>query len=105
MALGADDVQAADGDDAVVLGVGLRFEAVVQLLVDGAGRKHLGRDVLVEAGGLLDDHLVVALLLHRAAGEVFRVAAQQNIGAAAGHVRGDGDGAVVARLPSRGTWR
>ena len=38
------------------------------------------------------------MLTHGAAGEEFRVAAQQNVRAAASHVGGNGDGAAVTGL-------
>ena len=98
VALRADDVQAADGDHAVVLGVRLLLEIGIELLIDHARGEHLFADVLVEAGGLVDHVVLVSLLLHRAAGEEFRVAAQQDVRAAPGHVRGDRHRAVVTGL-------
>ena len=95
VALGADDVQAAGLDDrgVVLLGDGLRLgeRGVVRRRVD------LGR--------------VQAALVERVRGEPGRVAAEQDVGAAAGHVRRDRDRPGAARpgrrspTPSRGTWR
>ncbi len=98
VALRADDVQAADGDHAVVFRVRLLLEPRVELFVNHARGKHFFADVLVEAGRFLDHVVLIALLLHRAAGEELRVAAQQDIRAAARHVRGDGDRAEVTGL-------
>ena len=111
VALGADDVQAAQRHDALVLGVGLLFEALVEVAVAPARVQHHLIDVFVVAGGRLDDFVGVVFLTHGAAGQKVRVAAQQNVGAAAGHVGGDGHGAHVdrpgprSRLPSGGSWR
>ena len=95
VALGADDVEAArrTTTSVVLLGdrLGLREGLVVRLLVD------LGR--------------VQALSMEQIRGEPRRVAAEQDVRAAAGHVRGDRDRATPPglgddpRLPSRGTWR
>ena len=98
VALRADDVQASDGNHAVMLRVRLLFELGIELLVNHARGEHFFADVLVEAGRFLDHIVLVTLLLHRAAGEELRVAAQQDIRAAARHVRGDGDRAEVAGL-------
>ena len=82
VALGADDVQAARRDDPLVVlvgdGLGLGEGRVVCLLV------HLGR--------------VEAALVERLGGEAGRVAAEQDVGAAAGHVRRDRDRAGPAGL-------
>ena len=62
------------------------------------GGEHLVGYIIVVAGGQFDDLVLIALLPHGAAGHVIRVAAQQDIRAAARHVGGDGDGAVMAGL-------
>ena len=82
VALGADDVEAAGVDhaDVVLLGDGLRLR---QGRVVGRG-VHLGR--------------VQAALVEQLRGEAGGVAAQQDVGAAAGHVGGDGDGAGAPGL-------
>ena len=76
MALGADYVQAAGDDDALMLFVANRLgfgeRGVVCLLV------HLGR--------------VEALAVEDLRGQSGGVAAELDVGATAGHVRGDGDG-------------
>ena len=54
--------------------------------------------MLVEADGLLDQRLVVFQLPHGLAGHELGVAAQQYVGAAAGHVGGDGHRAHLAGL-------
>ena len=109
MALGAEDVQAAGGDDFIVLLVGL-----LPVAVEDFGPLRGGNDVLVPAvipdgavavvdsgldlalGGAqgLGDSFLHALLL----GHEFRVAAEQDVGAAAGHVGGDGDHALASGL-------
>ena len=53
---------------------------------------------LVVAGGLEDQRLVVALGRHPSLGEIIGVAAELDVGAAAGHVRRDGDRTQLARL-------
>ena len=98
VALGAQDVQAAQGNHAVVRHIGFFFILGAQLgIVRTGGEHHVGH-VLVMAGGQLDDLVLIALLPHGAAGHVIRVAAQQDIRATARHVGGDGDGAVMAGL-------
>ena len=95
VALGADDVQAAGRDDPVVILLGDGLGLGERRLVDV--RVHLGR--------------VEALLVERLRGQAGRVAAEQDVRAAAGHVGGDGHRARPtglgddAPLPSRGTWR
>ena len=82
MALRADDVEPAGLDDPLVVLVGdqprLGEGRVVGLLVD------LGR--------------VQAALVEDLRGETRRVAAEQDVGAAAGHVRGDRDRAAAPGL-------
>ena len=98
VALGAEDVQAAELGDLVVLGrhVGLgRGQRLVprRLVL-------LGRLVGVEAAGLeVGD------------GPELGVATEHDVGASTGHVRRDGDGALAAGVgddrppPARGAWR
>src|SRR5690606_38312322 len=108
VALRADDVQTAGGDDLLVVPLG-----VVADLLD------LAEDALREALELaralpglvhatehdgLDEQLGVgvvaleALALEEVAGDPLGVAAQHDVGAAARHVRRDGDGAAPAGL-------
>ena len=75
VALGADDVEAADADDPLVVLVGDRLRL-------GQGRV---------VGRLVDLGRVQAALVEDLRGEAGRVAAEQDVGAAAGHVRGDRD--------------
>ena len=82
MALGADDVEAADGHDLLVVHVGDRL---------GLGQGGVVR-------GLVDLGRVQAALVEDLRGESGRVAAEQDVGAAAGHVRGDRDRAGPAGL-------
>ena len=98
MALGADDVQAAQRHDALVLGVGFLLEALVELAVALTRVQHDLIDVFVVAGGCLDDLVGVVFLPHGAAGQKVRIAAQQDVRAAAGHVGGDGHGPHVTGL-------
>ncbi len=116
MALGADDAQAAGVEDVLLLlgagragalerlgigGLHALDERGVVLLAQDLGEA-LGRDLgeVVRLQDLLDD-LVLELEVAAAdllAGELLRVAAQEDIRAAAGHVRRDRDGALAARL-------
>ena len=73
VALGADDVEAARGHHHLVLGV--------------AARLGLAEDLVVR--GLVDLGRVEAPLVEQVGGEARRVAAEEDVGAAAGHVRGD----------------
>ena len=98
VALRADDEKAARLADLFSLAADL-------LAVFGEGiREHLPRvqDLLivgVGVAGRLGDQLVAhARLAQVVAREVFRVAAEHDIGAAARHVRRHGDGAELARL-------
>ncbi len=90
MALGADDVQAAEFDDFIVILLPLFAELAVDLIPFGA----LGRS---DGAGL---HVIriFRLLAEEFFGEKFRVAAEQNIRSASGHVGGDGDGSFVSGL-------
>ena len=98
VALGADDMQTARLQHTLVLRVGLLLELAVQRLIGRTRVQNLLRHVLIMARGGLDDLLVKALLTHRAAGEEIRVAAQQNIRAASGHIGGDGHGSEMTGL-------
>src|SRR5262245_48325533 len=82
VALRADDVQAAGLDDPLVVLVG-------DLLRLGEGRR---------VGVLVDLGRVETLPMEDLGGETRRVAAEQDVRAAAGHVRGDRHGAAAARL-------
>ena len=117
--LGAEDVESADGDDLLVLGLRLAPEEPEDTLPVGARRPVEMVDVeevdellvvhepCLALGQLLGDFLAEALLPRH----VFGVAAEQDVGAAAGHVRRDrdrvlrGPPARRSRLPARGTWR
>ena len=106
VALGRQDVQAAERDDLVVLGVGLRLEVLEDALV--VRLRHAVERVEVEEIDVLlvldealfalrqplGDLLGQALLARHELG----VAAEQNVGAAAGHVGGDRDRALAAGL-------
>ena len=106
---GAENVQAADGGDFVVFFVGLDLVAIEDFgpLIGGddvfvAGvipDRALGFvdvDLNLALGGAqrLRDSLLHALLL----GHEFRIAAEQNVGTAAGHVGGDRDHAFASGL-------
>ena len=65
-----------------------RLRASMNLLVVG----------VAEAGRLSDQVLIVAFLAHLVLGQKLGVAAQHDVGTTAGHVGGDGDRAVLARL-------
>ena len=106
MALGREDVQAAQRHHLVVLGVGLRLEMLVDALV--VRFRHAVERVEVKEIHVLlvvDEPLVA---LRQPLGDLFGqallprhelgVAAEQNIGAAARHVRGDRDRAFPAGL-------
>jgi len=76
VALGADDVQAAQAHDFFVIANPL----LANLFLDAPTLQRVGD--------------VFRLLI----GEEFRIAAQQNVGAAAGHVGGDRDRTLVSGL-------
>jgi hypothetical protein len=106
VALGADDVQAADADDVLVflfaLPLEVREDPIPVRALDAVERVDVEEvDVLVVVNILLFalrdflGHLFVQALLAR---HVFRIAAKQDVRAAAGHVGGDGDGALAAGL-------
>ena len=104
--LGGDDVQAAQPDDLVVILVALRLEVPEDAIPVRA--RHTVEAVEVEE---VDELVVVdeaRLLLRQPLGDFLRerllarhelgVAAQQDVGAAAGHVGGDGHGLAPAGL-------
>src|SRR4029079_14573018 len=87
VALGAEDVQAAGLQPLFLLGVTLGLEAGVGLLV---GDLLLGRQLVPWLAGVLGVDL--------GAGHELGVAAQDDVGPAAGHVGRDGDRALAAGL-------
>ena len=106
MTLGAEDVQAAELDDFFVLGRRSALEVREDALPVGARDPVEAIDVEEVDELLIVDELLFALrqllarllppgLLPR---HVLGVAAKQNVGAAAGHVRGDRDVALAAGL-------
>ena len=96
--LGAQDIQAADGTDLFGFGGDFGLVLLQQLLEVAAG----GKDLLIlrfaVGGGLVDEVLLHALPAEGILGEIFGVAAQHDIGTAAGHIGGDGDGAGLTGL-------
>ena len=98
MTLGADDVQPAQCDDPFVLLVGVLFEMRKVILIGFAGAQHLPGHVLAVPDGLHDQLLGQAVLPHPAAGQEIRVAAEDDVRAAAGHVGGDRHRADRTRL-------
>src|SRR6266851_1748610 len=117
VALGAENVQAAEGDDFIVLG----FALIGELLVNGfpliggnlknfalilkKNHGHAGGLRAVTASAVGADHRGSGGIGH---GELifqeiftsqkFRIAAEQNVGAAASHVGGQGDGTFAPGL-------
>ena len=101
-----DDVQASGGDDFVVLGVALALEVfedprvgVLRHAVEGVEMVEVDEllvldEALFALGQPFGDLLGETLL----ASHELRVAAEQNVGAAAGHVGGDGDRALASGL-------
>ena len=98
MAFRADDMQAAHRHDAVVLRIRDLFMLFVGFVVGLARGKHVRIIRLGMARRFLDEGLVKAVLAQFAPRKEFRVAAEQNVRAAARHVRGDGHVAEFARL-------
>ena len=110
--------------EAALAGVALTAGTTAQLVVDAAGLVALGAEHVEPAGGdapsrppsstsafTACEHVVPRglvlvgrvdgaepALVHLLHGEELGVAAEHDVGAAAGHVRGDGDGAVPAGL-------
>ena len=104
MALGAENVQPADGNHFIMLGVGDLLVALEKFVPLRRGdRKFLAlvieeRDAFLKARLIFFERRGDPLLQRLLLGHEFGIAAQQNVGAAAGHVGGDGDGGLAARL-------
>ena len=98
VALGADDVKAAQGHHLLVLLVRLRLEGVVVFLILFPGVQDIFVLGLGVTRGLLDEIVLQPVPHEGLAGQKVRVAAQQDVRAAAGHVGGDGDGVELAGL-------
>ena len=98
VALRTNDVQAAQRHDLFMLRVGFPFKGSKGFLIGFAGFQNLRRNVLIVADGFHDDLFRDAILTQLAPGQKIRVAAQQNVRAAARHVGGDGDRAHVTGL-------
>ena len=98
MPLCSEDEEAADLADLFGLGVGHLLVLGQAFRKHGAGAQDLLVLRLGVAGGLGDDVLLEAGLFEVGLGEVFGVAAEHDIRAAARHVRGYRDGAELARL-------
>ena len=99
--LGAEDAQAARFDDLFLFFIRFRLVLLVQFVVHGAvlfAQFFLFAFELGVRGGELDHVVLDALFAHALFGEIFGVAAEQDIRSAAGHVRGDGNRAEAARL-------
>src|SRR5690606_37401714 len=98
VALRADDVEPAQGHHPLPLLGGAGLTLFPQAPVFRPG----GQDFLVVGGGSLsghgDDGRVVAPAPHFLPGHEVGVAAQDDVGAAARHVGGDGHGPFAARL-------
>src|SRR5205807_8745578 len=109
VAFGTENVQAADGRDFVVLFIGLRLVAVeclspfigrnrvfIAVVVEDRNRAIFLRpfDLALSHAQLLRDSLLHQFLL----GHEFGISAEQDVGAATGHVGGDGDHAFASRL-------
>ena len=115
VAFGAENVQAAQGDDFVALGAALLGELIVDRLpliernledlafdleehhVRRRSGSRLAPSGADHRGGRGVGH-GQAVLEAIVAGHGLGIAAEQNVGAAAGHVGGDGDGAFAAGL-------
>lgn len=96
--LGAEDVQTARRLDLFGLVLDLRVELGGERAVVLARGEDFLVGRLVVAGGLENQRFVVALGGHPPFGEVVGVAAELDVGAAAGHIRRDGDRAQLAGL-------
>ncbi len=109
VALGAEDVQAAGGDHFLMFGVGLGLVAV-EHFQPVVGRDNVLVAAVVPLGhvGIVDTGLHFALrrtqrlgrsLLHAfLLGHEFGIAPKQDVGAAAGHIGGDGNRAFASSL-------
>ena len=83
----ADDEQSSGCDDLFGFGPDLLLELFVELSVMRTRRHDLFGDRLRGTGGKRDDRLVVLLLAHLCLREIFRVAAEQDVGTTACHIR------------------
>ena len=98
MAFCADDMQAADPDDLLVLLVSRPPKAFIQFAVALPCGKDLAIRILVVGGSLFNHVFGEILTRHRAAGQEIRISAQQDIRAAPCHVGRDGDGSEMTGL-------
>ena len=97
--LGADDAEAAHRDDLFLFLVRLRLVIVVEFLIPLAHLSGLVVDVLdIHARRQIDDFPLRALFAQPLLGEIFGVAAQEDVRAAPRHVGGDGHRPESARL-------
>ena len=99
--LGTEDAQAARFDDFLFFRIRFRLVLVVQFVVHGAVFEALLLRFALQfriRSGEFDLVVFHALFAHTLFGEIFGVAAQQDIRSAARHVGGDGHGAQTARL-------
>ena len=104
--LGAGDVQAAERDDLVVLGIGLFFEPRIELIptlpghaVELAQMMEMVELLIAEERPLVGRQKLGDLLPETSVfGHELGISAEQNVGAAAGHVGGNRHRALAARL-------
>ena len=96
--LGADDEKPPCLPDKLCLLVCLDLEALIRFGIGRTGSQNFGILRLGEGIGLGDQFVGQALLAQLVLCHVFGVAAQHDVGAAAGHVRRNGHGAQMARL-------
>ena len=98
MALGAEDVQSADGSDLLGL-LGADLPVLLHALAEHCPRLE---DFLIPgvgiAGGLGNDLIAEARLAQVVLCKIFGVAAEHDIRASSGHVGRDGDRAELACL-------
>ena len=98
VALGAQDIETAGGADLLRLLPDLLLELGLRLGKGPAGVQNLLVVGLGVAGGLGDELVAHARLAQLGLGHILGVAAQHDVGAAAGHVGGHGDRPQLARL-------
>ena len=98
MALGAQDMQAPHRHHLVVLPVGILLMPGIGFPILGPGFQHGGVGGFRVAGGLLQQFRSHALVQKIPPGQKLRVAAQEDVRAAACHVGGDGNAAQLACL-------
>ena len=98
MPFGAYYVQAACGDDGLMLPVGILLYPLVGLAVYGPCLRYALVVRFLVARGSLYQKLVHAVLPKLALGQELRIAAKQYIRASSGHVRGYGHRAEAAGL-------